>query len=184
MRRCRGYRCRRTGRITADSIARCHRRPFRRMAGVGDIDVDATATGEAPDDPFAPAGIGAADRPREATDWRTAADGGGGGDAPPLAPATAPSPTPTNEAAAIPATALAVVVIALTSVIMVLPTSPRTMRLAMNGISTIENEKMLAVSARRIIWLDPTKLFRTPLALSTASMLDRFTADMRTCRIA
>jgi len=40
---------------------------------------------------------------------------------------------------------------AFTIVIMVLPTSPRTMRLAMNGMSAIEKEKMPAVSARRII---------------------------------
>jgi hypothetical protein len=72
------------------------------------------------------------------------------------------------------------VVTALSIVIIVLPTSPRTTRLAMKGISAIEKEKMLAVSARRIIWLEPTKLFRTPFAPSTASMLDRFTADMRT----
>ena len=149
----------------------------------GDIDVEATAAVEAPDDPFVPVGSGAADCPRDAAAGAPA-EGGGAGDAPPAAPATAPSPAPTNEAAAMPATALAVVVIVLKSVIMVLPTSPRTMRLAMNGMSTIENEKMLAVSARRIIWLDPTKLLRTPLAFSMVSMLDRFTADMRTCRIA
>jgi hypothetical protein len=40
---------------------------------------------------------------------------------------------------------------ALTTVIIVLPTSPRTMRLAMNGINAIESEKILAVRARRII---------------------------------
>ncbi len=84
------------------------------------------------------------------------------------------------DAAANPATALAVVVMAFTIVIIVLPTSPRTMRLAMNGINTIENEKMLVVSARSIISLEPAKLFRTPFALRTAFMLDRFTADMRT----
>ena len=68
----------------------------------------------------------------------------------------------------------------LTIVIIVLPTSPRTMRLAMNGINAIEKEKILAVSARSIISFEPTKLFRTPFAPSTAFMLDRFTADMRT----
>jgi hypothetical protein len=81
-----------------------------------------------------------------------------------------------NDAAA----TLAAAVMVLTIVIIVLPTSPRTMRLAMNGINAIEKEKMLAVSARSIISLEPTKLFRTPLAPSTAFMLDRFTADMRT----
>ncbi len=85
-----------------------------------------------------------------------------------------------NDAAASPATALAVVVMALTSVIMVLPTSPRTSRLAINGINAIESEKRLAVSARSIIWLEPTKLFRTPFAFRTAFMLERFTADMST----
>ena len=54
-------------------------------------------------------------------------------------------------AAAKLAMVLAVVVMALTNVIMVLPTSPRTMRLAMNGINAIEREKMLAVRASRII---------------------------------
>jgi hypothetical protein len=63
----------------------------------------------------------------------------------------APSPAPTNEAVAMPATILAALVIALMSVIIVLPTSPRTIRLAMNGMSMIENENMLAVSARSII---------------------------------
>ena len=91
---------------------------------------------------------------------------------------------PLNDAAAKPATSLAVVVMALTTVIIVLPTSPRTMRLAMNGINAIESEKILAVMARSIISLEPTKLFRTPLAPRTAFMLERFTADMRTCRIA
>ena len=84
------------------------------------------------------------------------------------------------EAAANPATTLAVVVIAFTMVIIVLPTSPRTMRLAMNGIKAIESEKMLVVNARSTISLEPTKLFRTPFELRTASMLYRFTADMRT----
>jgi hypothetical protein len=54
------------------------------------------------------------------------------------------------------------------------------MRLAMNGINAIEKEKMLAVSARRIISLEPTKLLSTPFAPSTAPMLDRFTADIST----
>ena len=89
-----------------------------------------------------------------------------------------------NDAAANPATALAAVVMAPTMVIIVLPTSPRTMRLEMNGMSAIEKEKMLAVSAKRIIWLDPTKLFSTPFAPSTALMLPRFTAEIRTCRTA
>lgn len=112
--------------------------------------MDAAATVEAPEGPFVPTGSGAADCAREATAGAPAA-AGAEGDAPPLAPAMAPSPAPTNDAAAIPATALAVVVIALRSVIIVLPTSPRTIRLAMKGMRTIEKEKMLAVSARRII---------------------------------
>jgi hypothetical protein len=91
---------------------------------------------------------------------------------------------PLNDAAAKPATVLAVVVIALTIVIIVLPTSPRTIRLAMNGIKAIDSEKILAVRAKSIIWLEPTKLFRTPFALRTAFTLERFTADIRTCRIA
>jgi len=85
---------------------------------------------------------------------------------------------------AMAATVLAVVVSAVITVIIVLPTSPRTIRLAMNGTKAIETENKIAVIARRIIWLDPTKLFRTPLALSTALMLARFTADMSTWIIA
>jgi hypothetical protein len=69
---------------------------------------------------------------------------------------------------------------ALTIVIIVLPTSPRTMWLAMNGIKAIESEKMLAVRAKSIISLEPTKLFSTPFALRTVLMLERFTADIRT----
>src|SRR5579864_875110 len=113
--------------------------------------------------------------------------GGGGGAAPPPAAAweaSAPSPIPLKDPAAKPTTVLAVVVIALTIVIIVLPTSPRTIRLAMKGIKAIDSEKILAVRARSIIWLEPTKLFRTPFALRTALMLERFTADMRTWRIA
>lgn len=117
--------------------------------------------------------------------------GGGGGDAtvgaadapeaePPAAPAAAPCPAPM----AIAATVLAAVVSAVSTVIIVLPTSPRTIRLAMNGTRAIEMENKIAVIASRIIWLEPTKLFRTPLALSTALMLDRFTADMSTWIIA
>jgi len=87
---------------------------------------------------------------------------------------------PLIDAAAKPATVLAVVVMALTTVIIVLPTSPRTMRLAINGIRAMDSEKMLAVRARSIISLEPTKLFRTPFALRTAFMLERFTAVMRT----
>lgn len=150
--------------------------------GTGDIGVAAAAIVELPDDPFALPGTGGAG-PTEETVGETAG-GGGEGDAPPEALAATPSLTPAKEAAPIPATALAVVVIAPASVIIVLPTSPRTIRLAMNGISKIEIEKTLAVSARRIIWLDPTKLFRTPLAESTALTLERFTADIRTCRTA
>ena len=151
--------------------------------GVGDIDVDTMAAAATPPtgDTLAPAGIGADD----AIVPSPAADGGAGATPPPAAcEASAPSPTPLNDAAAKPATVLAVVVIALTTVIIVLPTSPRTMRLAMNGIKAIDSEKILAVRARSIIWLEPTKLFRTPFALRTAFMLERFTADMSTWRIA
>ena len=111
--------------------------------GVGDIDVDAMAAAAAP-----PAGIGA----DEAIAPSPAGDGGAGA-APPAAAceASAPSPTPLNDAAAKPATVLAVVVMALTIVIIVLPTSPRTMRLAMNGIKAIDSEKILAVRASSII---------------------------------
>lgn len=109
-----------------------------------------------------------------------------GGAAPPAVAwvAAAPWPIPTTVALARPATVLAAVVMALTTVIIVLPTSPLTMRLAINGISAIEREKILAVRASSIIWLDPTKLFSTPFEPRTALMLERFTADMRTCRIA
>src|SRR6266853_250904 len=103
---------------------------------------------------------------------------------PPLGTAALTPLIALKDPAAKPATVLAVVVIALTIVIIVLPTSPRTIRLAMNGIKAIDSEKILAVRARSIIWLEPTKLFRTPFALRTAFMLERFTADMRTWRIA
>ena len=105
-----------------------------------------------------------------------------GGAEPPevCAVAAAPALVPAKDAAHMvvaPATADAAV---LASVIIVLPTSPRTMRLAINGISAMESEKRLAVRARSIISLEPTKLFKTPLALSTASMLERLTADIKT----
>src|SRR5262249_25559182 len=111
-----------------------------------------------------------------------AGGGGGGGGSPPPADraASAPSPTPTKDAAARLATAPAAVGTAPTSASIVLPTSPRTMRLATRGINAIEKEKMPAVSARSIISLEPTKLFSTPFAPSTAFMLDRFTADIKT----
>ena len=118
--------------------------------GVGDIDVDAmaavaaTPTGGA----VPPAAIGA-------DEAAVASPAGGGGDGAALPPAAreanTPSPTPLNDAAAKLATALAAVVMALTTVIIVLPTSPRTMRLAMNGIKAIDSEKILAVRARSII---------------------------------
>src|SRR5438445_12051039 len=133
--------------------------------GVGGIDPSAAVAAPPPEDPLA------------------SSRGGGDGAAPPPAPAceaTAPSPTPTNDAAARLATAPAAAVMVPTSVSIVLPTSPRTMRLAMNGINAIEKDNMPAVSARSIISLEPTKLFSTPFAPSTAFMLDRFTADMRT----
>ena len=105
-----------------------------------------------------------------------------GGAEPPevCAVAAAPALAPAKDAAAMlvaPPTAPATV---LASVIIVLPTSPRTMRLAINGIRAIESEKRLAVRASSIISLEPTKLFKTPLALRTASMLDRLTADINT----
>lgn len=96
---------------------------------------------------------------------------------PPATPAAAaPCATPMAMAAAV----LAVVVRAVSRVIIVLPTSPRTIRLAINGTRAMDTENRIAVIARRIIWLDPTKLSRTLLALSTALMLPRFTADMST----
>lgn len=116
-------------------------------AGVGETEEEDVAATPAPL-PEAPIGSGGADdaitRPPPA---------GGGAGAPSLAdrPANAPSPTPTNDAAAKLAAAPAAAAMVPTIVNMVLPTSPRTTRLAMNGMSAIENEKMVAVSARRII---------------------------------
>ena len=153
--------------------------------GAGAIDVEVIAAAEEPpsDDP-----------PAETEAGRVALEppGGGGGrgadDAvaapPPAWEASAPSPTPMNEAAANLAALLAAMVIVPIMVSIVLPTSPRTTRLAMNGISAIAKEKMLAVSARRIIWLEPTKLLSTPFAPSTALMLPRFTAEISTCKTA
>jgi len=149
--------------------------------GVGDVDVETTPAVVPPLLEEVPAESGEDDPPDIAPPDPPGA-GGGDGDVPPptVWEATAPSPNPMNDAAAKLATAPAVAVIVLTIVIIVLPTSPRTMRLAMNGINAIEIEKILAVSARSIISLEPTKLFKTPLAPSTAFMLERFTADMRT----
>ena len=154
-------------------------------SGDGAIEVEViAAVGEAPsDDPPAETGAGRAAR-------EPPGGGGGGGDDDAVAPppaaweASAPSPTPMNEAAANLAALLAAMVIAPIMVNIVLPRSPRTTRLAMNGISAIAKEKMLAVSARRIIWIEPTKLLSTPFAPSTALMLPRFTAEMSTCRTA
>jgi hypothetical protein len=145
--------------------------------GVGDVDVETTPAVVPPLLEDAPTGTGA----DVAASGPPGGGGGGGGGSPPAAPeASTPSPTPTNDAVARLATARAADVMAPTIVIIVLPTSPRTMRLAMSGINAIEKEKILAVSARSIISLEPTKLFKTPLAPRTAFMLDRFTADMRT----
>jgi hypothetical protein len=109
-------------------------------------------------------------------------DDGGGAEPPEVcAPAAAaPALAPANDPAAMVVALPSVAATALASVIIVLPTSPRTMRLAMNGIRAMESEKRLAVRARSIISLEPIKLFRTPLALRTASMLDRLTADIKT----
>ena len=149
--------------------------------GVGDVDVETTPAVVPPLLEEEPTGTGADVAASGLAGEGGGGGGGGGGGPPPAAPvASTPSPTPTNDAAARLATARAADVIAPTIVIIVLPTSPRTMRLAMNGINAIEIEKILAVSARSIISLEPTKLFKTPLAPSTAFMLERFTADMRT----
>jgi len=148
--------------------------------GVGDVDVETTPAVVPPLLEEEPTGTGA-DVAASGPAGEGGGGGGGGGGPPPAAPeASTPSPTPTNDAVARLATARAADVMAPTIVIIVLPTSPRTMRLAMSGINAIEKEKILAVSARSIISLEPTKLFKTPLAPRTAFMLDRFTADMRT----
>src|SRR5258707_3914385 len=109
-------------------------------------------------------------------------DDGGGAEPPEVCvpAAAARRRAPANDPAAMVVALPSVVATALASVIIVLPTSPRTMRLAMNGIKAMESEKRLAVRAKRIISLEPTKLFSTPFALSTASMLDRLTADIKT----
>src|SRR6185437_10598024 len=155
-------------------------------SGAGAVEVEVMAAGEEPrsDDP-PPAKTEAGEAAREFP----AGGGGGGGEdaaapAPPAWDASTPSPTPTNEAAANLAALLAAMVMAPIMVSIVLPMSPRTTRLAMNGINAMAKEKMLAVSASRIIWLEPTKLLSTPLAPSTALMLPRFTAEMSTCRTA
>jgi len=72
-------------------------------------------------------------------------------------------------------TVLAVVVIALTTVIIRATHVTTDNRLAMNESKQSIARKILAVRARSIIWLEPTKLFRTPFALRTAFMLERFT---------
>lgn len=118
--------------------------------GFGDIEVDAMAAVAATPigDALPPVAVGA-----DETAVASPAGGGAGGAAPPPAAceASAPSPNPLKDADAKPATALAAVVMVLTTVIIVLPTSPRTMRLAMNGIKAIDSEKILAVRARSII---------------------------------
>jgi hypothetical protein len=53
----------------------------------------------------------------------------------------------------------------------VFPTSPRTSRLAMKGITTIAIEKSTLTAPKRTIWLDPTNAFRTPFPFRTAFTL-------------
>jgi hypothetical protein len=66
----------------------------------------------------------------------------------------------------------------------VLPTSPRTSRLAMKGISAIAIENKTLTAPKRIIWLEPTNALRTPFPPSTAFTLFICKAVMRTWRIA
>jgi hypothetical protein len=66
----------------------------------------------------------------------------------------------------------------------VLPTSPRTSRLARNGINAIAMENRMLTAPKRIIWLEPTNALRTPFPLSTAFTLFICKAVIRTWRIA
>jgi hypothetical protein len=83
----------------------------------------------------------------------------GGGGAPSDVSAL-PAATPSPPAKASPdATALAVTAV-LTTVINVLPISPRTIRLAMKGISAIMIDNNRLARLMTIIWLEPEKAFR------------------------
>ena len=142
--------------------------------GSGAIE-EAVIPGPSPTLPVPPEGVGGAD---ELPSGGAEAAAAGGGAAPPTA--VSPAPAPSDAPMIVDAARLAVVTAAPTSANIVLPTSPRTIRLAMNGIKAMDTEKRHAVMARSIIWLEPTKLFRTPFAFKTELMLLRFTADMRT----
>jgi hypothetical protein len=61
----------------------------------------------------------------------------------------------------------------------VLPTSPRTIRLAINGMRAMEIENTMLARARRITWPETKKLFRMLFAFNTALILPMFTAVMR-----
>src|SRR5260370_8947624 len=73
-------------------------------------------------------------------------DDGGGAEPPEVCvpAAAAPALAPANDPAAMVVALPSAVATALASVIIVLPTSPRTMRLAMNGIRAVESETRLA----------------------------------------
>lgn len=66
----------------------------------------------------------------------------------------------------------------------VFPTSPRTILLAMKGISAIAIENRMLTAPNRTIWLDPTNALRTPFPPSTAFTLFICKAVIRTCKIA
>ena len=142
--------------------------------GSGAIE-EAVIAGASPPLPVPPEGVGGAEGLPSGGAEAAAA---GGGAAPPTA--VSPAPAPSVAPMIVDAARLAVVAAAPTSANIVLPTSPRTIRLAMNGIKAMDTENRHAVMARSIIWLEPTKLFRTPFAFKTELMLLRFTADMRT----
>src|SRR5579863_4173021 len=61
----------------------------------------------------------------------------------------------------------------------VVPTSPRTILLAMKGMSAIEIENRMLARAKRSTCPEPQKLFRMPLEFSTALRLPILTAVMR-----
>ena len=84
-----------------------------------------------------------------------AGPGGGGGGGPSGAsilvrtkPSPAENANPDANATAVPAP--------LITVIKVLPMSPRTMRLAMNGINAMTTESRTLATLMTIIWLEPT----------------------------
>jgi hypothetical protein len=67
---------------------------------------------------------------------------------------------------------------------MVLPTSPRTIRLAINGMKAMAIENTMLAIARRITSPEPKKLFIMPFAFNTALRLPMFTAVISAWRIA